>query len=164
MIAKGETQGWITAFQAGLLRQAVGLLRQVEHGDSKLQVVDFGYIIFSAAKAYEGFLKTFFWQSGLISKQQYLDDHFRIGAALNPDLPYKYRNHNWLYDDVAEICGKETAQLLWETWRTSRNQVFHYFPDQNQGADLPEARQAIEAILKAMEAAMAGDGRRKWSE
>ena len=42
---------------------------------------DYGFVVFASAKAYEGFLKKLFLDMGLITKQQFESDHFRIGRA-----------------------------------------------------------------------------------
>ncbi|OGV97300.1 hypothetical protein A2W24_06350 [Microgenomates group bacterium RBG_16_45_19] len=159
-----DRSGLLTAGQLMLLKQAMALLAREEQAKPRQPLSDYGFVIFSAAKAYEGFLKSFFYQLGLISRQQYGDEHWRIGRALNPDLPYRLRDETWLYDDVATTCGEKTARLWWETWRTSRNQVFHYFPDHDQWVTLGEARRAIEMIMQAIQTALVCDGRRKWLE
>ena len=91
---------------------------------------DYSFIVFPAAKAYEGFLKKLFLDLGFISEEDYYGRHFRIGKALNPQLEKRFRNES-IYDQVEKYCGgRKVADNLWETWKTCRNLVFHWFPDE----------------------------------
>lgn len=118
---------------------------------------DFGYIVFPLAKAYEGFLKQVFYDLGLINRQQFAGEHFRIGKALNPNLPVRYRS-GWVYQEMVETCkGEELPLHLWEAWKHARNQVFHYFPGKLADAvTLPRARDLVMELSTAMERAMVG--------
>lgn len=143
-------EGLLFADQLLLLKQVLYLLKREETSPDNKAIADYGFLVFTAAKVYEGFLKNFFFQLGLISNNQYRDEHFRIGKALNPDLPFKYRNSTWLYDELMAVCGAETAAVLWETWRSGRNEIFHYFPDNGNVITLTQAKAIIEKILGAM--------------
>ncbi len=116
--------------------------------------VDYSYIVFMMAKVYEGFLKRYFLQLGLISKDQYYDRRFRIGRALNPDVSQRHQDEHWLFDDVAHECGEDVARQLWETWLKSRNHIFHFFPDKDDSLSLSEAREHMEKITQAMDDAV----------
>lgn len=153
-VAQIINSGGLTQDQGMLLKQAVYLLkREKERGENEV-VVDYGFLVFTAAKVYEGFLKYYFFQLGLISKQQLHDQHFRIGKALNPDLPKAFRNHTWLYDDLLAIGGDGLAKFLWETWKQSRNQIFHYFPDEASLISIFQAQNLLEMVISAMWQAM----------
>jgi len=116
---------------------------------------DFGFVVFSAAKAYEGYLKDYFYYMNLISREALRGEHFRIGKAINPNLPKRYRNHDWLYDDLTDACGEELAQFLWKSWREARNRVFHFqYQGENQ-LSLAEAEKKVELIFMAIEKAEA---------
>ena len=157
--------GLLTADQSLLLKQAITLLREEQQRRGETSgIVDYGFVVFSAAKAYEGFLKTFFYQMGLISTYLFRDIHFRIGKALNPDLPDRFQNQMWLYDDLCQICDRETARQLWQTWRSSRNQIFHYFPDNHGFTTLYQAQEEVAAILAAIQAASKCEVKRKLNE
>lgn len=117
---------------------------------------DYGFIIFPMAKAFEGFLKKFLYSLQLISAKQYFGDHFRIGKALNPHLPKRYQ-WDWVYEKLAVFCkSEELPQLLWETWRKGRNQIFHYFPDHHEFVSLDQAEVIVDEIAVAMEKALLG--------
>ena len=82
-----------------LVDQSVILLER-ERGFKKIVFHDYSYVVFPAAKAYEGFIKQFLLDSGLLIASQYESRHFRIGKSLNPDLPERYR------DEEVARCGK----------------------------------------------------------
>lgn len=116
-------------------------------------VHDYSFIVFPAAKAYEGFLKKLFLDLGFISKEDYYGKKFRIGRALNPYLEKEYR-HESIFDKVVSYCGGSVvANQLWETWKNSRNLVFHWFPDEKRALNLVEAKQRYEMIIGAIDEA-----------
>lgn len=49
------------------------------------KVSDYSYLVFTFAKAYEGFLKHLFLDLGLIHEEDFYGDDIRIGRILNPD-------------------------------------------------------------------------------
>ncbi len=111
---------------------------------------DYSYVVFPAAKAYEGFLKHYFFTQGLITKRTYEGRRFRIGRALNPDMHPNGRDEYWLFDDVSSRCGAKVARELWDTWLNCRNQVFHFFPNKESKLSLGQARQKLEKVLSAV--------------
>ena len=116
---------------------------------------DYGYIVFPAAKAYEGFLKKYLLDRGVISQQQYTGEHFRIGKALNPNLPKKFRSKSWVFQTLVDSChGADTPLFLWETWKKARNRVFHFFPDTTKYITLEEAKGLVGMVSEAMEKAL----------
>ncbi len=118
---------------------------------------DFSFVVFPAAKAYEGFLKKMFLDLGFISKEDYLGKRFRIGKALNPYLEEKFRDRESVYDKLVKYCnGKELADTLWDAWTSGRNLVFHWFPDEKRAVDFTEAEQKIHLIINAMDKAFVG--------
>lgn len=115
---------------------------------------DYSYIVFPASKAYEGFLKKLFLDLGFITERDYYGKRFRIGKSLNPSLPPKFRNDDWVYDDLVKHCkGKGLADFLWTTWRRCRNLVFHWFPNEARAITLPEAKQRVQQIVDAIDKA-----------
>ncbi len=133
--------------QKDLVKQAYTLLEKFKVADEKFQ--DYSFVVFPIAKAYEGFLKKWFWEMGLIDRQTYMGDRFRIGKALNPDLPKEHRGDWWMYGLVAEKCGEEVAQELWQAWKQARNRLFHFFPPQ-QSITLEESHAKLEQLRRAM--------------
>jgi len=117
---------------------------------------DYAFVVFPAAKAYEGFLKKLFLDLGLISHQQYNSDHFRIGRALSPSLPKRYRS-GWVYSRLAQFCGgEELPSEMWEVWKKGRNRTFHFFPHRLGNISLAEAKLVVEEIALMMEKTLAG--------
>lgn len=133
-----------------LLKEAVLLLTRVK--DWKENFHDYAFIVFPAAKAYEGFLKTIFHDLGFITDEDYLGKRFRIGKALNPNLEPQYREMESVYDKLVDYCrNRELADKLWETWKNGRNVIFHWFPNEKNAIDYREARDLFEGILDAMD-------------
>lgn len=118
---------------------------------------DYSFIVFPAAKAYEGYLKKVFLDMGFITPEDYHGKHFRIGKALNPFLEKRYRNNESVYDKIVTHCGgKELADTLWEAWTNGRNIVFHWFPDEKKAVSFEEAEEKIKQIVGAMDKAFEG--------
>ncbi|MCL5797910.1 MAG: hypothetical protein M1366_03870 [Patescibacteria group bacterium] len=139
--------------QKGLIDEGLYLLNDLkEHPDEN--ITDYSYLVFPFAKAYEGFLKQFFLDSGFISAKEYSSDHFRIGRALNPQLERQLRRWS-AYDKIVRKCGdKELADELWNVWKRGRNQVFHYFQHNLKALTLSEAEEIISEMLSIMDRAI----------
>ncbi len=153
-----EIEALMNPEQRQMWRQAWELCNRekelVENKGVKDGFIDYGFIVFPAAKVYEGVLKSYFYHMGMISKGAYLSEHFRIGKSLNPDLPNKYRDETWLYDDLTSVCGQETAWQLWQAWKLGRNQIFHYNGNGGEhNLTLLEAEEKLRIIKAAMQAA-----------
>lgn len=133
-----------------LLVEADFLLDREKKLPKDPRIVDYGFLVYPAAKAYEGFLKTFFYKNGLIDNYMYKSDHFRIGKAINPDLPEKYREDGWVYDDLARLFGEDIPARFWSTWRKCRNHVFHFKPDKLRLYTLVEAQIKVELIFSTI--------------
>lgn len=119
---------------------------------------DFGFVVFPMAKAFEGFLKRVFLDMNLITGQQYYGEHFRIGRALNPNLPKRYRS-GWVFEKLVSACnGDHLPLVLWETWKRGRNKVFHYFPNKEAIITLAEAEESVVKMADAMEKTVSGCG------
>ena len=147
-------QDWyvnLSSWQKELVRTTLELLSREERTQSSF--TDYSFIIFPMAKAYEGFLKDFFYKVGLISAQTYADKRFRIGKAINPDINPTHRDEEWLYGGITQMCGQELARSMWQTWLECRNQVFHYFPGEEKRLSLGETIHHIEMIADTMNAA-----------
>lgn len=145
-------QSWFTYLtvpQQQLMQTSALLLEQAE---AAFNVPDFGYIVFPAAKAYEGVLKKYLLDTGLIDAQGYSSRRFRIGRALNPDIRHSHQDEYWLYDDLSQVCGENLARQLWDAWIECRNHIFHFFPGQHEIISLPEAKARLEQIMAAMNA------------
>ena len=112
---------------------------------------DFSYIFFPMARAYEGFLKKYLFEQGLISEHVYHGKRFRIGRSLNPDVHMNQRDQYWLFDDVSALCGKDTARQIWETWLQCRNRVFHYFVKDPRQLSLQQANEYQQLMIQTMD-------------
>lgn len=113
---------------------------------------DYSFIVFPAAKAYEGFLKKIFLDMGFITDADYHGKHFRIGKSLNPDLENKYKGDGWVYKDLSSFCGgEELPKKLWQTWKESRNLLFHWFPNEKNVVSHNEAVERLLAVVGAID-------------
>ena len=138
------------------MRDLVGESYELLEREEKMggQLHDYSFVVFPIAKAYEGFLKKLFLDMGLISQSQYVGEHFRIGKALNPNLPKRYRS-GWVFGRLVESCGSPDLPLrMWEAWKRARNRIFHFFPDHQEFITLGEARELVERVSEVMEEAM----------
>jgi hypothetical protein len=127
-------------------------------GDNAKSIPDFydhSFIVFPIAKAYEGFLKYYFFSVHVISKERYMSRELRIGRVFNPDLPEKFRGEEWIFDDVSRLCSHQMAQEMWDIWLTGRNHTFHYFPDNRHITTFEEAGALLKQFLHVMERALA---------
>lgn len=138
---------YLDVYQQELVEVSFSLLQKK---DALFGLKDFSFLVFSMAKAYEGFLKKVFHDLGLISKETYRGRRFRIGRALNPDIRNHQRDEDWLYDDVELKFGREVARQLWDTWLLCRNRVFHYFTNEKSSLSFEEAVKKIEMIIDSM--------------
>lgn len=112
---------------------------------------DYAFVVFPAAKAYEGFLKKMFLDLKFITEIDYFGKHFRIGKSLNPSLPKEIRKDE-VYSKIVKYCGGESlANNLWETWRVCRNLTFHWFPNEKNAVTLAEAIERINMIIYAID-------------
>lgn len=144
---------YLSPGQKGLIEEGQFLLEDTK-AHPKERITDYSYLVFPFAKAYEGFLKQFFLDLGLINKYQYESDHFRIGKVLNPNL-VKQLGKNSLYLGLGVRCGgSELPDELWRAWKRGRNLLFHYFPHNLRAITLIEAEELIQEILHAMEDAI----------
>lgn len=141
--------GYIHQDLQELLRESVLLINTVGKWSERFN--DYAFIVFPAAKAYEGFLKTLFRDLGFISDETYFGKRFRVGKALNPALENHYREES-IYDMLENFCqGKELPDKLWETWKRGRNMLFHWFPNESNVISYGDAKQTIFDILDTMD-------------
>lgn len=153
-----ELEQFFEKAQREMIEDSFIILDHCENTPAAREVLrDFAFVVFPAGRAYEGFLKTYLYRAHLITKAHYLGKHFRIGRSLNPDLPLRFRDEQWIYDDVARMCSPEVARLLWDAWLRGRNHLFHYRPDERELLSLADARKRIELLIEAMEAAIRCD-------
>jgi len=135
----------------GLLKEAVLLIEKVGSWDKKFH--DYSFIVFPAAKAYEGFLKHVFLERGFITEKEYYGKRFRVGKALNPSLDKRIRGKESVYDKIVEFCGgKELADKMWKTWKRGRNLLFHWFPKEKNAITFNEAKERVSMVIATMDA------------
>lgn len=135
-----------------LLKESVLLATKAEAWTQKFH--DYSFIVFPAAKAYEGFLKRLLLDLGMIKSEDYYGKRFRIGKALNPSLDRRFRKKEGVYNKIVKYCGgRDLADGLWTTWKECRNKLFHWFPDEKNAVSLQEAKQKVGLILNTMDAA-----------
>ncbi|MBI4059172.1 hypothetical protein HY404_02945 [Candidatus Microgenomates bacterium] len=144
---------YLETSQQDLLLQSQMLL--VNEKVQERHFTDYSFIVFPAAKAYEGFLKKLFFDLGFINEAVYQGDRFRIGKALNPSLEKEWR-HESIYDKLADFCqGSKLPDQLWQAWKNSRNSVFHFWPNHHNLLSLEEAEARVAEIIAAISAAFA---------
>jgi hypothetical protein len=136
-----------------LIEDGERLLNYVEREKKKSEISDFSFTVFPFAKAYEGFLKKFFFDLGFISYEEYYGDEIRIGRILNPRY---VKEHTSVF---ARMCDhsedrKLLSQELWETWKKGRNRIFHYFPHNFRKISYEEALEIINTIVSSMNSAV----------
>jgi hypothetical protein len=149
-----------------LLTQTLLLLKTADKWESRVSETlgrgsikkntfhDYSFIVFPAAKAYEGFLKNLFFDLGFISHDDFYGKRFRIGKALNPALEKEYREKEGVYDKLVNFCGgKELADDLWNTWRQCRNVLFHWFPNEKNAINLEEAKNRAMMVIASIDLA-----------
>jgi hypothetical protein len=137
-----------------LLTEALLLLRDASTW--KIKFHDYAFIVFPAAKAYEGFLKKLFFDLDLISEADYYGKRFRIGKSLNPHLDEQYQDESWVYDDLIKFCGGgQVPNQLWKAWINCRNQLFHWFPHEQKAIDIAQAQERITMIIDAVDSVYA---------
>jgi hypothetical protein len=133
-----------------LLREAVLLVNKVGSWEEKFH--DYAFVVFPAAKAYEGFLKKLFLDLGFIREKQFWGKRFRVGKALNPALDTHLRKKYSVYDKLQNFCGdKDLAENLWATWKKCRNLLFHWFPKEKNAISFVEAKQRVEMIIDSID-------------
>ncbi len=113
---------------------------------------DYSFIVFPAAKAYEGFLKKMFFDLKFIGENEYFGTHFRIGKALNPQLEERFREES-VYDKLVAMDNgkKDLGDLLWDTWKNCRNLVFHWFPDEKRAITYDDAKDRVGKVINAID-------------
>jgi hypothetical protein len=156
---------YLTEAMQDLVGEAFYLLEK--HEMEAFGFHDYSFVVFPAAKAYEGFVKKYIVDLGILPLAKVNSRLFRVGKSLNPALPPKFRNKTWIYDDLKSFCqelddkGENTAELMWEAWQQGRNKLFHFFPGHEEFISLTVARHKLELIVEAMK--MAVECRRRLS-
>lgn len=138
-----------------LLREAMLLTQKVGDWDKKFD--DYSFVVFPASKAYEGFLKKLFLDMDFITQKDYFSKRFRIGKSLNPFLPKRLQGKDYVYDELVGYCGGEgLANKLWDTWKTCRNILFHWFPNEERTITFEESKQKVKKVINSIDAAFTG--------
>lgn len=139
---------YISSPQKDLLQQGQFILQEIEQ-KKMFNFTDYSFVVFPFAKAYEGFLKKIFLEGGFISDADYISPHFRIGKVLSPNLVRKLGDAS-VYKKIEDMRGKKIADMVWNTWKRGRNEVFHYFPHNIRSLAFQEAREIIDDIIGTM--------------
>jgi len=126
-------------------------LQLMEESQTSADKTDYSFVVFPAAKAYEGYLKQYLLDQGLVSKELIAGTRFRIGRSLNPDVNPNQRDQYWLYDNLVRVCGEELSRQLWNAWLECRNHLFHYFVGKELFISKDQAYQKLELLLSVME-------------
>ena len=140
---------YLTQTQKDLILEGQHLMNNIIK-DNTYHFKDYSFLIFPYAKSYEGFLKKIFYDIRFITHTDYISNHLRIGKIMSPNLIGRLRNKS-MYKKVRDSAGEELARKIWLTWKVGRNQIFHYFPDNNKAPTFKEAEDIITMIVKTME-------------
>lgn len=147
-----EERKWWSYLEADLqelILQSLDLLRVT---NSLEAYRDYSFVVFPIGKAYEGFLKKFFYDVGFISSNDYYGTRFRIGKALNPSIEASEGDDWWVYKKLTKFCGgKSLPDRLWNAWKACRNEVFHWFPGQSRNMTRSEAQDCVNQIVAAID-------------
>ena len=93
---------------------------------------------------------------GLIARFQYNGEFFRIGKALSPNLPKRYRS-GWVYGKLVKYCQGDYLPLrMWEVWKKVRNKTFHFFPGKWENISLEQAKYMVDEVARMMEESLLG--------
>lgn len=158
-LEKLDTKPWWSYIEGDLqelLKESLLLLKTLKGMGADLpggkkEYHDYSFVVFPAAKAYEGFLKKLFLDLRFITEDDYYGKRFRIGKALNPSLEKEIRAEG-VYDKIVHYCqGHDLADKLWQTWKESRNLIFHWFPNEKNAINLLEAEDRINMIIEAID-------------
>lgn len=155
-LAKKPWWNYVESDIQELLYESLLLLRTLKGMGADLpgarrEFHDYSFVVFPAAKAYEGFLKKLFLDLKFITDEDYYGKRFRIGKALNPSLEKEIRRMG-VYDKIVTHCnGRVMADKMWETWKESRNMIFHWFPNEKNAINLSEAEDRIRMIVDAID-------------
>lgn len=143
---------YLSEGQKGLMMEGYHLLAHAKEDVQKQSFIfnDYSFVVFPFAKAYEGFLKQMFLDAGFITERDYTSDHFRVGKVLSPNLQRRLGTRS-VYRKITSSVGVELAERVWNTWKSGRNEVFHYYPHNLRSLTLAEAESMIDIIVKTME-------------
>lgn len=130
------------------------ILTFVYENKPKSHISDYSFLVFSFAKAYEGYLKYFFMDLGIISEEDYYSNVIRIGRILNPHF-LESKENIFKKLEAHKKVKNEVPTQLWKAWKQGRNLVFHYFPRNFRRLSYNEALDVINQIIDAMYASIA---------
>lgn len=134
-----------------LIKDGESLVQFASNSRGVYAISDFSFIVFPFSKAYEGFLKMFLLDIGLIHEEEYYSDSIRIGRILNPHFSHEQDNvFNRICNKSRSNRGSEISHRLWEVWQRGRNRVFHYFPHNFRKLSYEEAMEIVNDLVGVM--------------
>lgn len=140
---------YLSQGQKDLLEEGEYLINTVVK-EGKYSFKDYSFIVFPFAKAYEGFLKQILLDVGFITEYDYNSNHFRLGKVLSPHLQGRLGDRS-VFKKICTAVGCDLSDLIWDTWKIGRNEVFHYFPHNLRSLPLSEAEKITEYIVETMD-------------
>ena len=145
----GEFWNYLSDPTKGLIMEGDYLMNDViRHGNYSFK--DYSFLVFPYAKAYEGFLKQLFLDIKFISHLDYISNHLRLGKLMSPNLIGRLGDRS-LYKKITEASTRDLADRIWNTWKTGRNQIFHFFPNNIKAVTFDEAEGIVKDIIATME-------------
>lgn len=145
ILKKSQVWDYLSTTQKDLIVEGVFLSEALSHKNFK----DYSFYVFPFAKAFEGFLKQLFLDTGYISHLDYISNHFRLGKYLSPHLVYRLGERS-IYAQIRENSSEKMAHNIWDIWTRGRNEVFHYYPHNVRRIDFQEASELSDNFLQVI--------------
>lgn len=147
-INKEPFWSYLSQSQQDLISEGLYLVEFVKSAPPE-KFKDYSFLVFSFAKALEGFLKQVYLDADMISRLDYISDHLRLGKLLSPNLTEKLGERS-LYSKLINKTDENFANKVWQVWKVGRNQIFHYFSHNIKAVTFEEAVGLIDSIIDLM--------------
>ena len=144
-----QLQNYLSTGQSDLVSEGFNVLNYIEDHPEK-QFNDYSFVVFPFAKAFEGFLKQALLDKRLIDEHDYFSTHFRLGKVMSPNMIDKLGDRS-VYQKICDRYNCQIGDVIWKTWKSGRNEIFHYFPHNLRSITFPEAKEVINQIISTME-------------
>ena len=144
-----QLKNYLSTGQSDLVSEGFNVLNYIEDHPEK-QFNDYSFVVFPFAKAYEGFLKQALLDVGFINEHDYFSTHFRLGKVMSPNMIDKLGDRS-IYQKICDRYNCAIGDRIWQTWKSGRNEIFHYFPHNLRSVTFAEAREVINQIISTME-------------
>ena len=145
----GEFWHYLSKPQKDLILEGNFLLNDILK-QTEYTFQDYSFVVFPFAKAFEGYLKKIFLDAKFISHLDYISDHMRLGKLMSPHIAERLGDRS-LYTQLKNHANDDLADIIWDTWRLGRNEIFHYFPHNLRSVSFSQAEEIIHQIMLTMQ-------------